>query len=98
MSRLSCSAHSLQTSNSSYMPEVGISGDTASLFLIIHPQCVQRIIRAVWASFLIVVVRVMLECGMRVTAEHIDASFDSDACGVPISTLVAFFFYVVFVT
>ena len=48
--------------------------------------------------FLIVVVRVMLECGMRVTAEHIDASFDSDACGVPTSTLVAFFFYVVFVT
>lgn len=41
---------------------------------------------------------VMLECGMRVTAEHIDASFDSDACGVPTSTLVAFFFYVVFVT
>ena len=35
---------------------------------------------------------------MRVTAEHIDASFDSAACGVPISTLVAFFFYVVFVT
>lgn len=35
---------------------------------------------------------------MRVTAEHIDASFDSDACGVPTSTLVAFFFYVVFVT
>lgn len=28
---------------------------------------------------------------MRVTAEHIDASFDSDACGVPTSTLVAFF-------
>ena len=53
----------------------------------------------VWASF--------FDCcaghaGMwnaaRVTAEHIDASFDSAACGVPISTLVAFFFYVVFVT
>ena len=52
----------------------------------------------VWASFLIVVVRVMLECGMRVTAEHIDVSFDSAACGVSISTLVAFFFYVLFVT
>lgn len=55
----------------------------------------------VWASFLIVV-RVRGHAGMwtatRVTAEHIDVSFDSAACGVPISTLVAFFFYVVFVT
>ena len=52
-------------------------------------------------SFLIVV-RVRGHAGMwtatRVTAEHIDMFFDSAACGVPISILVAFFFYVVFVT